>query len=275
MTLSAQKLEQLKTTANLLRQDIISMIYKAGSGHPAGSLGMAEIFTALYFYILNQNPKDHNWQCRDRLVLSHGHICPVLYAALARAGYFPVEELKSLRQFGSRLQGHPHRESLPGVETTSGPLGSGLSQAVGMALAGKMDRSSWRTYCLLSDGEHDEGNLWEAVLLASKYKLDNLTALIDRNGIQSDGKTEEILPLESLKLKYEAFGWQTLEIDGHDFEAIIEAFDTAKNTFGKPTVIIAHTVPGKGVSFMEGDFMWHAKVLNKEEYEKAVEELKK
>lgn len=275
MTLSAQKLEQLKTTANLLRQDIISMIYKAGSGHPAGSLGMAEIFTALYFYILNQNPKDHNWQCRDRLVLSHGHICPVLYAALARAGCFPVEELKSLRQFGSRLQGHPHRESLPGVETTSGPLGSGLSQAVGMALAGKMDRSSWRAYCLLSDGEHDEGNLWEAVLLASKYKLDNLTALIDRNGIQSDGKTEEILPLESLKLKYEAFGWQALEIDGHDFEAIIEAFDTAKNTFGKPTVIIAHTVPGKGVSFMEGDFMWHAKALNKEEYEKAVEELKK
>lgn len=274
MDLSAQKLQQLQETARIIRQEILSMIYQAGSGHPAGSLGMADIFTALYFYILNQNPQDPLWLGRDRLVLSHGHICPALYASLAYAGYFPKEELKTLRMFNSRLQGHPHRESLPGVETTSGPLGCGLSQAVGMAIGAKIDYQNFRVVCLTSDGEHDEGNLWEGVMLASKYGLDNLINLVDRNLIQSDGNTEDILPLESLKLKYEAFGWAVLEINGHEFKEIIGSFEKAKEICNKPTAIIAKTIPGKGISFMEGDFRWHSRALNQGEYERAIGELK-
>lgn len=248
---------KLEEQANQIRQDIIKMLVEAGSGHSAGPLGMADIFSALYFHILNHNPKQPDWPERDRLILSNGHICPVRYVAMAHAGYFPISELKTLRKLGSRLQGHPHRTSLPGLETTSGPLGSGLSQAVGLALAGRIDNAKWRVICLMSDGEQDAGNTWEAVMLAGKHKLHNLTALIDRNNIQIDGFTEDIMPLENLKAKYEAFNWHVLEIDGHNFEQIIDAFSEAKAIFEKPTVIIAHTIPGKGVDFMENRFEWH------------------
>ncbi|MBI2021883.1 transketolase [Candidatus Daviesbacteria bacterium] len=257
MSLSAQQLNELEEKANLIRQDIIEMLIEAGSGHSAGPLGMADIFSALYFNILDHNPKDPNWQERDRLILSNGHICPVRYAAMAHAGYFPTSELKTLRKLGSRLQGHPHRSSLPGLESTSGPLGSGLSQACGLALAAKMDHKKWWVYCVTSDGEHDAGNTWEAVLFASKYKLSNLTVIVDRNNIQIDGFTENIMPLEPFKQKYEAFGWYVLEIDGHNFGAIIDACSEAKAIFNKPVVIIAHTIPGKGVDFMEKDYRWH------------------
>lgn len=255
--LTAQKIEDLERKANTIRQDIIKMLLSAGSGHSAGPLGMADIFTALYFHILNHDPKNPDFPERDRLVLSNGHICPVLYATLAHAGYFPVSELNTLRKLGTRLQGHPHRGALPGLETTSGPLGSGLSQACGMALAGRMDQAKWRVVCLTSDGEHDAGNTWEAVLFAGKNKLHNLTALMDRNNIQIDGYTEDVMPLDPIREKYEAFGWHVLEIGGHNFEAIIGAFDEAKAIYEKPTMIIAHTIPGKGVDFMENRFEWH------------------
>lgn len=255
--LSAQKIQELELKANQIRKDIIKMLVEAGSGHSAGPLGMADIFTTLYFHILNHDPKNPKWEERDRLVLSNGHICPVLYATLAHAHYFPIHELRTLRMLGTRLQGHPHRTSLPGLETTSGPLGSGLSQATGMALAGKMDQKKWRVYCLMSDGEHDAGNTWEAVMLAAKYKLQNLTAILDRNNIQIDGFTEDIMPLDPLKEKYEAFNWHVIEIDGHNTQEIIAACEMAKTIYEKPTMIIAHTIPGKGVSFMENRFEWH------------------
>jgi transketolase len=257
MNLSAAETQDLELKANTVREDIIKMLVEAGSGHSAGPLGMADIFTALYFKVLKHDPKKPDWPERDRLVLSNGHICPVLYATLAEAGYFPKEELMTLRKLGSRLQGHPHRSALPGLETTSGPLGSGLSQAAGMAIAGKMDGASWRVICLTSDGEHDAGNTWEAAMLAGKYKLHNLTAIMDRNNIQIDGFTEDIMPLENLKAKYEAFGWHVIEIDGHNFEQIIAALEEAKAIFEKPTMIIAHTIPGKGVDFMENNYIWH------------------
>ncbi len=255
--LTAAELKKLEEKAKEIRIDIIKMLLEAGSGHTGGPLGMADIFTALYFHILNLGPKNPNWEERDRLVLSNGHICPVLYATMAERGFFPLEELKTLRKLGSRLQGHPHRSALPGLETTSGPLGSGLSQACGMALAGKLNDAKWRVYCLTSDGEHDEGNTWEAVMFAGKYKINNLVALMDRNNIQIDGFTENIMPLEPLKDKYEAFGWHVLEIDGHNMEQIIGAFEEAKTIFEKPTMILAHTIPGKGVSFMENRYEWH------------------
>jgi len=265
----------LKRQANLIRQDIIQMIYEAGSGHPGGSLGMADIITCLYFHILKHDPKNPEDPERDRLILSNGHICPVLYSALARSGYFPVEKLKTLRKFGSGLQGHPHRGMLTGIETTSGPLGSGLSEASGIAWVGKHDKKSWKVICLMSDAEQDEGNTWEGAMFASKYQLDNLIALIDRNNIQVDGTTDEVMPLDPLKEKYQAFGWNVQEIDGHNFEAIIDAFEKAKNNISKkPTLIIAKTILGKGVSFMENQVEWHSKVINKEDYEKALGELK-
>jgi len=257
MSLTTEELHELEEKAVLIREDIIKMLVEAGSGHSAGPLGMADIFTALYFNVLNQDPKDPDFNERDRLVLSNGHICPVLYATLAHVGYFPIEELKTLRKLGTRLQGHPHREALPGLETTSGPLGSGLSQACGMALALNIDGKKNWVYCLMSDGEHDAGNTWEAVMLAGKYKINNLTAIIDRNNIQIDGFTEDIMPLEPLKDKYEAFGWYVIDIDGHNFEAIIDACEKAKAIFNQPVCIIAHTIPGKGVDFMENDFKWH------------------
>lgn len=270
----AQDIQKLAEAANLIRQDIISMLVEAGSGHSAGPLGMADIFAALYFHILNHDPAKPDWSERDRLVLSNGHICPVLYASMARAGYFPLSELKTLRKLGSRLQGHPHRIALPGLETTSGPLGSGLSQAIGLALVGRIDGAKWRVFCLTSDGEHDEGNTWEAVMLAGKNKLHNLTAVLDRNNIQIDGFTENVMPLESLRAKYEAFNWHVLEIDGHNMQEIIDSFNEAKAIFEKPTMIIAHTIPGKGVSFMENKYEWHGKPPNKEEAKLALEELK-
>lgn len=267
-------LTHLEETANTIRQDIIEMLVEAGSGHSAGPLGMADIFTAFYFYILRHDPKNPDWLERDRLILSNGHICPVRYAAMARAGYFPVEELKTLRKFGTRLQGHPHRLALPGVETTSGPLGSGLSQAAGMAWAGLLDNKEWRVYCLLSDGEHEEGQTWEATMWAGKNRLRNLTAVVDRNNIQIDGFTEDIMPLDPLREKYESFNWHVIEIDGHNIEQVVEAVDQAKAIYERPTVIIAHTIPGKGVSFMERDFEWHGKPPKPEEAKKALEELR-
>jgi len=269
------KIKLLEEIANRIRETIIETLVEAGSGHSAGPLGMADIFTAFYFHILNHDPKNPSWENRDRLILSNGHICPVRYVAMAYAGYFPLEELKTLRKVNSRLQGHPHRTALPGVETTSGPLGSGLGQAVGVALAAKLDNNKkYRVYCLTSDGEQDAGNTWESAMFAGKNKLNNLTALIDRNNIQIDGYTENIMPLEPLKDKYESFGWHVLEIDGHNFEQIVDAVNVAKAIYEKPTVIIAHTIPGKGVSFMEKDYLWHGKPPTKEEAAVALKELR-
>lgn len=272
--LHEQKLKLLEQTANILRQDVLKMIMEAGSGHPAGALGMADIFSAFYFHILNHDPKNQGLPDRDRLILSNGHICPIQYAALARAGYFPIEELKTLRKIGSRLQGHPYRKTLPGIETSSGPLGEGLAQAIGIALAGQLDKKKYRTYCIMSDGEQDCGSVWEAAMLAGKLRLNNLTAIIDRNNIQSDGFTEEIMPLESLRDKYEAFNWNVLEVDGHNIESFIDAINEAKAIYEKPTMIIAHTIPGKGVDFMEQNYIWHAQMPNKEQAKKALEELR-
>ena len=272
--LHENKIKLLEEIANRIRETIIETLVEAGSGHSAGSLGMADIFTAFYFHILKHDPKNPNWDDRDRLILSNGHICPVRYVAMAYAGYFSLEELKTLRKLNSRLQGHPYRVALPGVETTSGPLGSGLGQAVGMALAAQLDKKNYRIYCLMSDGEQDEGNTWESVMFAGKNKLNNLTAFIDRNNIQIDGFTEDVMPLEPLKDKYESFGWHVLEIDGHNFEQIVDAVNVAKTIYEKPTVIIAHTIPGKGVSFMEKDYLWHGKPPTKEEAEIALKELR-
>lgn len=271
---TTQQIQELELKANQIRQDIIKMLLEAGSGHSAGPLGMADIFTAFYFHILRHDPKNPDWSERDRLILSNGHICPVRYTTMAHAGYFPISELKTLRKLGTRLQGHPHRTSLPGVETTSGPVGSGLSQSCGLALAGKMDQALWRVYCLMSDGEQDAGNTWEAVLLAGKYKLDNLTAVMDRNNIQIDGFTEDVMPLEDLKAKYEAFKWHVLEVDGHNIQMFVDAVEEAKSIHDLPTLIIAHTTPGKGVDFMENKFQWHGKPPNKEEAKKALQELR-
>ena len=256
-SLTTSKIREMEREANIIRQNIITMLVEAGSGHSAGPLGMADIFTAFYFHILNHDPKRPTWDGRDRLILSNGHICPVQYATLAHAGYFPMKELLTLRKLHSRLQGHPHRGSLPGVETTSGPLGSGLSQAIGVALAARMDGKKHHTYALLSDGEHNEGNLWEAVMFAGKNKISNLTAVVDRNNIQIDGFTEDVMPLEPFKAKYEAFNWHVLEVNGHDIPAFIGAVNEARAIYEKPTVIIAHTIPGKGVEYMERDYKWH------------------
>lgn len=251
------KLKELEELAQKARKLLIEMLVEAKSGHTAGPLGMADIFTAMYFHILNHDPKKPDWEDRDRLMLSNGHIVPIRYVSMAMAGYFPVEELKTLRKFGTRLQGHPEREKLPGLESTSGPLGSGLSQAAGIAYAARMDGKKFRTYCLMSDGEHDAGNTWEGIMFAGKYKLHNLTAVIDRNNIQIDGMTEDIMPLEPLKDKYEAFNWHVLEVDGHNIERFVDAIEQAKAIYEKPTVIIAHTIPGKGIEEIEFDYKWH------------------
>lgn len=270
-------IRELELKANDIRQSIISMLLEAGSGHTAGPLGMADVFTALYFDILRHKPEDPAWPDRDRLILSNGHICPVLYATMAHAGYFPVQELLTLRKFGTRLQGHPHREYLPYLETSSGPLGSGLSQAVGMAIADRMDygiTSERYIYCLLGDGELDEGNNWEAVMLAGKEKLRNLIAIVDRNNIQIDGYTEDVMPLNDLVKKWEAFNWHVQEVDGHNIDAVIDAVRKAKAVFEKPSVIIARTIPGKGVREFERRFEWHGKAPNKEEANMALDELR-
>ncbi len=272
--LTDQEAKELSNKANEIRQTVIEMLLAAGSGHTAGPLGMADIFTALYFHVLRHDPKNPAWEERDRLLLSNGHITPIRYATMAHAGYFPVEECLTLRKFGSRLQGHPEREKLPGVENTSGPLGSGLSQAAGMAYAARMDGKKFRIFCAMSDGEHNEGNLWEAMMFAGKNRLSNLTGIIDRNNIQIDGMTEDIMPLEPLHDKYRAFGWHVLEVDGHNIPQFIQACGEAAAIAEKPTVIIAHTVPGKGVREIEGDYRWHGKPPNKEEATRFLHELR-
>lgn len=251
-------LTELELIATDIRASIIKMLEEAGSGHSAGPLGLADIFTALYFDILKHDPEDPGWSERDILLLSNGHCVPVQYATMAQAGYFDKKELMTLRKFGSRLQGHPERLKLPGLENTSGPLGCGLSQACGMALAQRMDKQSHRwIYVVMGDGELNEGNIWEAAMFANKYRLSNVIAFVDRNNIQIDGTTEQVMPLEDLRAKWEAFGWHVIEIDGNDIEAVIDATAMARAIVEKPVVIIAHTVPGKGVDFMEYDYHWH------------------
>ncbi len=278
--LSSEKILDLEKKANVIRQSIIEMLLEAGSGHTAGPLGMADIFTLFYFHVLKHDPKNPTWEERDRLVLSNGHICPVLYASMAHSGYFPVEELKTLRKFGTRLQGHPHREYLPMLETSSGPLGSGLSQAVGMAIADKIDGKDVERfiYTFLSDGEHDEGNTWEGIMLAGKNKLNNLIAIVDRNHIQIDGFTEDVMPLGELRDKYKAFNWHTVDVPGHDFLALNNAIEEAKQIKDKPIVIIACTIPGKGVLLFENNFKWHGydpvAQNAKEDYAHALNELR-
>jgi len=269
-----EKIKKLELIANRLRQHVIESVAHAGSGHQGGPLGMADIFAALYFHVMHHDPKNPEWEERDRLILSNGHICPVRYAAMAEAGYFPIEELLTLRQFGSRLQGHPERLRLPGSETTSGPLGSGLAQATGMALAGKIDKKKWHVYALTSDGEHEAGLHWEAMLFAGKNKLDNLICVVDRNNIQIDGNTEDIMPLEPLREKYEAFNWHVITANGNDMEDVVRAFEDAKSIHQKPICIIAHTIPGRGVSFMENNYLWHSQAFKEGEAEQALAELK-
>ena len=257
--LTSQEITELEFKANEIRQSIIEMLTEAGSGHTAGPLGMADVFTLLYFGILKHDPKNPDWEERDRLILSNGHICPVLYATMAHAGYFPVEELLTLRKFGSRLQGHPHRQSLPGLETSSGPLGSGLSQAVGMALAERMNNpySAKFMYCLTGDGELQEGQIWEAAFLAGKEQLNNLIVIVDRNGIQIDGYTKDVMPMEPLAEKFEAFNFDVQEVDGHNIRALNDAIGKAQAVYGQPSVIITHTIASKGVDVFERDFRWH------------------
>ncbi len=266
---------QIKHKANILREDIIEMLTLAGSGHTAGSLDLADIVAALYFNIMNIDPKKPDWDDRDMFLLSNGHTVPVQYAAMAEAGFFEKSELKTLRKLGSRLQGHPERTRLPGLENTSGPLGSGLSQASGMAYAFQyLDNQKHRfVYVIMGDGELDEGNVWEAAMFAGKYKLSQLVVFVDRNNIQIDGNTEDVMPLEDLRGKWESFGWHVLEIDGNNIESIIDAASTARAITNRPSVIIAHTIPGKGVDFMEYDYKWHGVAPNSNQAKDALKKL--
>ena len=268
-------MRQLEAKASVIRQDIIRMLAEAGSGHSAGALGLADIFSVLYFHEMNHRSSDPLWADRDVLFLSNGHTVPVQYAALARAGYFDPEELLTLRKYGSRLQGHPERTKLPGIESTSGPLGSGISQSAGYAYALQyLDNSLHRSvYCVASDGELNEGNSWEAIMFASKYRLGQLTVIIDRNNIQIGGSTEEVMPLENLADKWRSFGWHVQEVDGHNIDSIIDVLDMAKAVAAKPSVIIAHTIPGKGVDFMEYDYQWHGMAPNDEQATQALRKL--
>ncbi len=268
------KYEEIALTANKLRESAITMLLNAGSGHTAGSLGTADIFASLYFDILNVDSKNPTDPDRDRFVLSNGHICPILYATLAEKGFFPKTKLKSLRKLNSELEGHPRFGLLPGIENSSGSLGQGLSQAIGMAMAAKIDSKNYRVYCMTGDGELEEGQIWEAAMFAPNKKLDNLTWIIDRNNIQIDGTTENVMPLENLRNKLESFNWFVIEIDGHNIEEIINACNMAKSISQRPTVIIAHTVPGKGVEFMQYKFEWHGKVPNKEQALIALKQLR-
>lgn len=263
---------QLRQKANDIREDVVSMLENAGSGHSAGSLGLADIVAALYFNIMNIDPKNPTWVDRDIFILSNGHTVPVQYAAMAEAGFFDLEELKTLRKLGSRLQGHPERDRLPGLENTSGPLGSGLSQAAGYAYSLQyLDNAKHRfVYVIMGDGELDEGNVWEAAMFAGKYKLSQLIAIVDRNNIQIDGNTEDVMPLEDLSGKWESFGWHVIEVDGHNIESIIDAASTARAITNRPSVIIAHTIPGKGVDFMEYDYKWHGIAPNSEQAKDAL-----
>lgn len=274
MHLSDEKITELELRANSIRQSIIDMLEDAGSGHTAGPLGMADIFTAFYFNILNHRPSEPEWPDRDRLILSNGHIVPVRYATMAHAGYFPLHELKSLRQFGSRLQGHPEMDLLPGLETTSGPLGSGLGQACGIALGAKMDKKKLQVYCLVGDGELNAGNIWESAMFASANNLGNLTVVVDRNNIQINGPTEQVMPLEPLRDKWESFGWYVIEVDGHNIKAFIDAVYQGHAVSHQPVCIIAHTIPGKGVKEIEFDYRWHGKSPSTEEEKRFLQELR-
>lgn len=269
-------LSQLAAKANVVREDIIKMLVVAGSGHSAGPLGLAEIMTALYFSIMKYDPKNPDWEERDLFFLSNGHVVPVQYAVMAEAGFFDKSELTTLRKFGSRLQGHPERTKLPGLENTSGPLGSGLSQAAGVAYSLQyLDKNPHRfVYVVTGDGELNEGNIWEAAMFAGKYKLSQLVVFIDRNNIQIDGTTDEVMPLEDLAGKFESFGWHVQEIDGHNIESVIDAASLARANTMKPSAIIAHTIPGKGVDFMEYDYKWHGMPPNKEQAKEALEMLR-
>jgi transketolase len=267
-------LKKLRSIAKAIRKDIILSLTAAGSGHLGGSLGLADIFTALYFNILNHDPKNPEWAERDRLILSIGHVAPVLYTTLAHAGYFPKEELGSLRKLGSRLQGHPGRDhGLPGIELSAGSLGQGLSVAVGKAMTAKMNHAGWRVYSIHGDGELQEGSIWEAAMSAAHYKLDNLTALIDRNGVQIDGSTSHVMEIEPLALKWESFGWHVISCNGNNFDEVLEAYQVTKKTKGKPSVIIANTRMGKGVASIEGDYKWHGKVPSAEQAIQFIKEL--
>ncbi|MDD3487753.1 MAG: transketolase [Candidatus Pacebacteria bacterium] len=272
MKLSQKEIEKISIH---IREEVIKMILKAGSGHCAGPLGAVELYSSLYFSgILKYDPQNPDWEDRDRVVVSNGHYAPLVYAILAEAGYFSKEKLKTLRKLGSQLQGHTYRLSLPGIETSSGPVGEGLSQAVGMALGAKLDEKKYQVYCFMGDGEQDCGNTWEAIMAANKYQLDNLTAIIDRNNIQIDGFTEKVMPLEPLKEKYESFGWKVLEVDGHNISEIIKAFQASKSIFVKPVVIIAHTIPGKGIDFMQWEYEWHGRVPDSHQAEMALQQLR-
>jgi len=266
-------IKELETKATVIRRHVIEMTHEAGSGHPGGSLSATDIITTLYFHVLNVDPKNPQWEDRDRFVLSKGHAAPALYAALAEKGFFPVEELMTLRKLGSRLQGHPDMRKTPGVEASTGSEGQGLSISIGMALGAKLDRKNYRIYVMLGDGEMNCGQTWEAAMAAAHYKVDNLTAIVDRNKLQLDGPTEKIMNIEPLADKWKAFGWHMVEINGHDIKEIINSITMAKEVKGKPTVVIAHTVKGKGVSFMEGSVAFHGKAPNEEQYKQAMKEL--
>lgn len=272
-SLNEQETARIELLARRVRVSILDMLATAGSGHLAGSLDMADAFATLYAQVLRYDPEEPLWEKRDRLILSNGHIAPVLYATLAHVGFFPLEELATLRRFGSRLQGHPERMKVPGVETTSGPLGDGLSQAAGIALAGALDHASYRTYCITSDGEHQCGILWEAVLFASRHGLASLTNIVARNGIQIGGPTEVVMPLEPLVQKYEAFNWHVQEVDGHNVEMFADALEQAALETSRPSVIVAHTIPGKGVPEIESDFTWHGKVPTADQAARWIEAL--
>lgn len=267
-------IEELKEIAKKIRLGIIESVYSGKSGHPGGSLSIADIMSVLYFYEMNidpENPKDEN---RDRLVLSKGHCAPALYSALANRGFFDVEELKTLRNIDGRLQGHPDMKKIPGVDMTTGSLGQGLSSANGMAVAGKLDNKDYRVYCILGDGEIEEGQIWEAAMAACKYKLDNLCVIVDNNNLQIDGTIEEVMSSYPIDEKFRSFGFQVINIDGHNIQEIIDAFDVARNIKEKPTCIIAKTIKGKGVSFMENQVDWHGKAPNEEQYRQAINEIK-
>jgi transketolase len=273
MAITDADVQKIEEQAYRIRTTIIEMLAEARSGHLAGPLGMADIFAALYFHVLKHDPKDTEWPERDRLFLSNGHIAPVRYAAMAHAGYFPVQECMTLRKLGSRLQGHPERDMLPGVESTSGPLGSGLSQAAGYAYAARMDGKEFRVYCATSDGEQEEGNTWEGAMFAGKYRLGNLVQVMDRNEIQIEGSTEDVMPLEPLAEKYRAFNWHVIEIDGHNVRQFVDACGEAEAVKERPTLILADTIPGKGVKSIERDYKWHGKPPSKDEAKKFLAEL--
>ena len=268
-----KNVEELKSLAKIVRKDIISLLTESRSGHPGGSLSAADILTTLYFGELNIDPKNPKDENRDRFVLSKGHAAPVLYSALARKGFFPVEELMTLRKYGSRLQGHPSMRYLPGIDMSTGSLGQGISAATGMALAGKIDKKDYRVYTILGDGELEEGQVWEAAMSAAHYKLDNLTAFIDFNGLQIDGNISDVMNPCPIDKKFEAFGWNVLVIDGHNYDEIINAIEEAKNCKGKPTAVICNTVKGKGVSFMENQASWHGTAPSKEQCKMAIDEI--